>query len=148
MGVRGRASRQELQHHPEATGLTCLSPLPRSCPSVPASTKNPSPERGGKTGLFAGRASSVSMRPASPPSPGVDSCSACRFFARRPPLRVTSVKPSSAKELCDSISVSILRNLRPLHQLPAGTRAPRRTQPLPTSPRAPPFFLRRPTQGA
>nr|XP_031531449.1 WD repeat-containing protein 92 [Vicugna pacos] len=98
--------------------------------------------RGGKTGLFAGRASSVSMRPASPPSPGVDSCSACRFFARRPPLRVTSVKPSSAKGLCDSISVSILRNLRPLHRLPSGTRAglhyagaPRRTQPLPTSPR-------------
>uniref|UniRef100_H2QI03 Dynein axonemal assembly factor 10 n=2 Tax=Pan troglodytes TaxID=9598 RepID=H2QI03_PANTR len=76
--------------------------------------------RGGKTGLFAGLASSVSMRPASPPSPAADSCSACRFFARRPPLRVTWVKPSSAPALCASISDSIPGNLK---ALPAETRA-------------------------
>ncbi|XP_006881103.1 PREDICTED: WD repeat-containing protein 92 [Elephantulus edwardii] len=49
-------------------------------------TISPSPERGGKTGLFAGRFSSVSMRAASSLSP------AGRFFGRRPPLRTPPVR--------------------------------------------------------
>lgn len=71
-------------------------PTPPRRASVP--TRSRSPESGGKIGIFAGRASSVSMLLASP---------ACRFFARRLPLCVTGVKPSSVPGFCVSISAML-----------------------------------------